>query len=204
MATEANSRHMVTALFNSLPSTRATDHISNPLKNLPKSARNTFLTLYALFEKEMLPALDLLDRNLVTRIKTQSRPGYHERTNHSKLYLVRSAQPQASRNSQHECVNGYEVRLSSWTCSCPAFTFAAFPANSEMQSEAPSVSGNSSHSLQAAEWAFGGLSLGSDMPTCKHLLACILVEHCQMFSGCVDEKEVSLEDLAGWAAGWGD
>lgn len=55
-----------------------------------------------------------------------------------------------------------------------------------------------------AGWRFGGLTLGGDRPVCKHLLACVLVEHCKPFESFVDEREVSIEELAGWAAGWGD
>jgi hypothetical protein len=55
-----------------------------------------------------------------------------------------------------------------------------------------------------AGWRFGGLTLGNHMSVCKHLLACVLVEHCSLFVGFVDEREVSVEELAGWAAGWGD
>ena len=56
------------------------------------------------------------------------------------------------------------------------------------------------------EWIFGGLSLGDDMPpVCKHLLACVLAERCKgLFGGFVEERDVSVEEAAGWAAGWGD
>jgi len=57
---------------------------------------------------------------------------------------------------------------------------------------------------EAGSWEFGGLSRGAGAaPVCKHLLACVLVERCEVFAGCVDEREVSVEELAGWAAGWG-
>lgn len=177
-----DSRRMVTALINSLPNTEPTSQISNPLQDLPQESRNIFLTLYALFEKELLPALDLLDRNLITRLKTSET---------CKLYLVRSAQPRTQQRYEH--VNYYEVRLKAWSCSCPAFTFSAFPATTE----APERSVNEACII-------GGLTLGSDMPICKHLLACVLVENCQIFSQFVEEKEITLEEMAGWAAGWGD
>ena len=54
------------------------------------------------------------------------------------------------------------------------------------------------------DWTFGGLTRGSDMPVCKHLLACVLVERCEIFQHLAVEQEVSVEELAGWAAGWGD
>jgi hypothetical protein len=58
------------------------------------------------------------------------------------------------------------------------------------------------------EWTVGGLSLGkTKVPMCKHLLACVLVERTDLFAGHVKIKgkeQVSVEELAGWAAGWGD
>jgi hypothetical protein len=59
---------------------------------------------------------------------------------------------------------------------------------------------------KAMEWAFGGVSLGEKMPpVCKHLLACVLAERCNgVFGECVEQKRVSVEAAAGWAAGWGD
>jgi hypothetical protein len=54
------------------------------------------------------------------------------------------------------------------------------------------------------DWHFGGLSLGEGIPMCKHLLACILVERWkQDFGDGVEEREISIEELAGWGAGWG-
>jgi hypothetical protein len=55
-------------------------------------------------------------------------------------------------------------------------------------------------------WTFGGITLGFDMPpVCKHLLACVLAERvCGLFGQFVEEKDVSVEEAAGWAAGWGD
>jgi hypothetical protein len=61
-----------------------------------------------------------------------------------------------------------------------------------------------SQELGCPGWSFGGLTLGSDMPVCKHLLACVLIEHYTSFASFVNEREVSVEELAGWAAGWGD
>ena len=48
---------------------------------------------------------------------------------------------------------------------------------------------------------------GQDMdviePVCKHLLACILAESWDVAARLVVEREVSREEIAGWAAGWG-
>jgi hypothetical protein len=60
------------------------------------------------------------------------------------------------------------------------------------------------------KWVFGGISLiGKETtqppPVCKHLLACVFVERCKgLFGGFVEDREVGVEEAAGWAAGWGD
>lgn len=56
---------------------------------------------------------------------------------------------------------------------------------------------------ESQEWEVGGLSLGKDVPMCKHLLACVLAERVGSFRGYVKTREVSIEEVAGWAAGWG-
>lgn len=55
------------------------------------------------------------------------------------------------------------------------------------------------------EWHFGGAALETSIPPiCKHLLACVLGERCGLFCGFVEERGVSCQEGAGWAAGWGD
>lgn len=124
------------------------------------------------------------------------------------VYYVRSAQQRSSRfSTSYDTLTSYEVRLAAWNCSCPAFAFSAFPpmhndpAVSPLNAHAPSEGQKAQY-----EWNFGGASLGEGMPpTCKHLLACVLAERCVgLFGGCVEEKVVSVEEAAGWAAGWGD
>lgn len=38
---------------------------------------------------------------------------------------------------------------------------------------------------------------------CKHLLACIMVERWRGFGDGIEVREVSIEELAAWGAGWG-
>lgn len=127
----------------------------------------------------------------------------------TSVYYIRSAQQQNSRaNSKYRNVyenkTYYEVRLTAWTCSCPAFAFSAFPATDTRAAHENKGKQGNSNDTHELSWLFGGLTLGTDMPVCKHLLACTLVEHCAPFSAFVEERQVSLEELAGWAAGWGD
>ncbi|KAK2003548.1 hypothetical protein LX36DRAFT_94208 [Colletotrichum falcatum] len=73
-------RVVITNLINSLtsasapppsPNTAATGgagDAQNPLRSLPQSRRPLLITLHVLFPSMVLPALDLLDRNLITRV----------------------------------------------------------------------------------------------------------------------------------------
>jgi hypothetical protein len=303
-----SSRAFVTQLLNSLPvhtvthldgSVDATHRVpvapDNPLNSASESVRKQLLTLHVLFPNEFLPALDLLDRRLVTRFRirrnplgettatvgsgererererntTEARSDAHRRGNlpgttveqgggpnteamdvdtpasqppeppragtmevlpqqtsetpsnkdvlaqtqpHNTdtLYYVRSAQQRTSRfNTTYDTTTSYEVRLRAWNCSCPAFAFSAFPSvhpepSVSRYNEAEGVTKGVVDSKDL-EWVFGGVSLGEGMPpVCKHLLACVLVERCGMFGGFVEERDVSVEEAAGWAAGWGD
>lgn len=132
------------------------------------------------------------------------------------VYYVRSAQQRSSRyTSSYDTTTSYEVRLQAWNCSCPAFAFAAYPAmypepdvpqydpRGDASGEQDTArSGESQDGLGI----FGGASLGEGMPpVCKHLLACVLAERVEgLFGGFIEERNVSVEEAAGWAAGWGD
>ncbi|KAF2840385.1 hypothetical protein M501DRAFT_1015440 [Patellaria atrata CBS 101060] len=67
------TRAFLTSLISSLPAPQSSTSSTNPLRDLPTSSnsRNTLLTLHVLFPTEFLPALDLLDRGLVTRYRIQ-------------------------------------------------------------------------------------------------------------------------------------
>ncbi|KAH7411679.1 hypothetical protein DE146DRAFT_627728 [Phaeosphaeria sp. MPI-PUGE-AT-0046c] len=133
-------------------------------------------------------------------------------TSKDAIYYVRSAQQRSSRyGSSYDTTTSYEVRLRAWNCSCPAFAFAAFPAmhpEPAMPMYDPRDDAPDERLADAAEpaWAFGGVSLGDAIPpVCKHLLACVLVEKCSgLFGSYVEQRVVSVEEAAGWAAGWGD
>ncbi|KAJ4369843.1 hypothetical protein N0V83_005607 [Neocucurbitaria cava] len=139
------------------------------------------------------------------------------RNDHSTIYYVRSAQQRSSRYStSYDTTTSYEVRLKAWNCSCPAFAFSAFPAihpeppvvaTDELSDTADATTTErNTDQEQDAGWIFGGVSLGDGMPpVCKHLLACVLVEKCSgIFGSYVEERDVTVEEAAGWAAGWGD
>lgn len=262
MSTLPTSRDFVTQLLNSLPSRSRTNAESNPLNDAPESVKKQLLSLQVLFPNEFLPALDLLDRRLITRFRIGSEeqdstntanaatsptvapdvqmdandeplnnatdPTSHEQSppdiqsqpqtldTGDSLHYVRSAQQRSSRfSTSYDSTTSYEVRLRVWNCTCPAFAFAAFPS---VHPEPPVPTYTPAQDMgfreedveaeekKTLEWIFGGVTLGEGMPPlCKHLLACVLAERCKgVFGECVEERRVSVETAAGWAAGWGD
>lgn len=258
MAVPPDAREITSALVAALPKPQEPQTTSsnpihgNPIHGTPH-AKEHLLALHVLFPNELLPALDLLDRGLVTRLwfmphRQTSGLDKGERGERDSLqfqndlaeghgttgsvthstntgdagvraekrgdnftYYVRSAQQQSSRNASryrnaYEHATNYEVRLDAWSCSCPAFAFSAFPAStSDTTASAGQRSEDQPRTDEPVEgWTFGGLTRGKDMPVCKHLLACVLVERTTLFSQFVEDRTVSAEEYAGWAAGWGD
>lgn len=233
-------REFVTQLLNSLPLLPQHNADTNPLHDAPEPVKRQLLSLQVLFPNEFLPALDLLDRRLVTRFcidnsdppptgisstasvpKADPNTAPPDPTPHlaDTVHYVRSAQQRPSRfSTSFDTTASYEVRLSAWNCTCPAFAFAAFPSihpeppiptyTSHYESALTrDLAGAEPDTERAAiEWVFGGMSLGEGIPPlCKHLLACVLAKRCKgVFGDCVEERMVGVETAAGWAAGWGD
>lgn len=189
-------------------------------------ARSLLLTLHCLFSADLLPALDLLDRRLVTRFvlapseaKEIEEEGEEfgeeeeggtrktEKRAAAAVYYVRSSQNayRSRARGDAEMAHHYEVRLRGWSCTCPAFTFASFA--SLENNDAVRESRNHCYEDEIVNTGefFGGLLMGEgrDVPVCKHLLACLLVERGGGFDGFAEEIEVAGDELAGWAAGWG-
>jgi len=211
------SRRLINALFTSIaaqtPTTRPAT--SNTLKEVPPSIKSLLLTLHVLFPNEFLPALDVLDRKLVIRIRLKdgAPTSDSDATAHDEeaigsagaMYLVRSAQQPSSHSSFINPQNThYEVRPIAWNCSCPAFAFSAFPAPQDTHTETtPPTLNSGNYEIESS--IFGGLSLSEQgIPVCKHLLACVLAEQCPaLFGENVEARELSREEWAGWCAGWG-
>ncbi|KAI9803947.1 MAG: hypothetical protein M1833_000228 [Piccolia ochrophora] len=206
------------------PSSLTADPTLSPL---PTSLKPLLTTLHALYPTELLPALDLLDRRLVTRHTYRPpRPPHpplpenpsSTETNPpspSITYHVRSSRPARGshhrrRTSHHDAPPdddgpSYEVRTRAWNCSCAAFAFAAFGAGA-------AVAGGRDGGHEGEEgddgWVFGGLGLelegGRAPPVCKHLMACVLAERLAAWvGGVVRDVEVGQGEMGGWAAGWG-
>jgi hypothetical protein len=246
MSTLPRPSTLITTLISSIPQPREPTS-QNPLRNASTATKQLLQTLHVLYPNEFLPALDVLDRHLITRLAIQEaspsnapvargenketeqpspavhgneasgpQTGRHEANPlNMSIYYVRSAQPQKSIYSHTGAGHGrsydalathYEVRPLAWNCSCPAFAFAAFPSlGSDLDAHNPSPDWPDDDDKN--EWRFGGLSTssgGGDVaPVCKHLLACVLVERCEVFRECLEEKFVSMEEIAGLCAGWG-
>ncbi|KAI9880479.1 MAG: hypothetical protein M1830_002831 [Pleopsidium flavum] len=215
-------RTLLTSLFSNLPSSLSNPakapNTSNILKDGPPATKRLFLTLHCLFPNEFLPALDLLDRQLITRTTIGALGDENDRVtiddtraSENVVYYVRSSQPtRASRYQSTAALGGatsYEVRLEAWNCSCPAFTFSAF-SNVAIDRGVTDYSKEEEEededNVQGQEWRVGGLMVGKDgMPVCKHLLACVLVERCGLLSGFREEKVIGRAEAAGLGAGWG-
>ncbi|KAF1827795.1 uncharacterized protein K489DRAFT_28048 [Dissoconium aciculare CBS 342.82] len=219
-------RQVVTALLQSIettvPTDVSTDAMQHDLHNdASPRTRHIFLTLQVLFPNELLPALDILDRGLVTRLRCVTDEA------ELSLLLVQSSRSQSdSRKERHAhdtkstrfqnksnvtsdletdlplppC---HEVRLDAWSCSCPAFVFSAFPVRS-VTSNSLIVEAKTAGEQTVTDWFFGGKSCGDELPVCKHLLACVLGERCAIFRRRIRERTCTAEEIAGWAAGWGD
>lgn len=237
---------LIDAISKAIPVSSDTDDPLNPLSAIPTEAKPYLITLHALFHKEFLPALDLLDRRLITRLtlppaRTSPRSSSPSLTpstqqdaaacrRHHGIYIVKSAQPArhshhgAAATSSSSAFHGastslsrfhdalavfYEVRTGAWNCTCPAFAFGAHPAGGEGELENIAESEGWTWMMAREEethggesgWSFGGVSRGLAAPTCKHLLACVLVERVDALARCLEHREVSLEEMAGWSIG---
>ena len=103
MPTLPSHRAFVTRLLNSVPSLqqRNVSAESSPLSNAPEAVKKQLLLLQVLFPNEFLPALDLLDRKLVTRslIGVEERPASSDApTAHNATTSARDRQLQDSES----------------------------------------------------------------------------------------------------------
>ncbi|ORY64292.1 uncharacterized protein BCR38DRAFT_211414 [Pseudomassariella vexata] len=225
------SRELLTSLLSILsqsvmiPTPASTTPPTSSLKLLPPSARPVLSTLHVIYPSLILPALDLLDRHLVTRVLVLDPPSASDEAAQAQLdasaatfHLVRSArQRRRGRDSNREEIAGptYVVRTVAWNCSCAAFAFSAFTSESNhggyvIQGKDDVISGTG---LCETGWEFGGLSSdgqneklqggkgSAGVPCCKHLLACVLAERWGVLGQHVDERHVSKEEGGGFIAG---
>ena len=201
-------RQFLTSLINSLSKTPSShpEEASPPSgyphqqQAIPLSRRRLLLTLHVLFPNLLLPALDLLDRSLVTRL-VASDASSNQAGQQQGLYLIKSlASTMSRRRRETAAARLYLVQLSAWNCTCASFSLDAFPATVRSTT---AVTGDDDDA-EGESWAIGGLSLdgykgmGEDVPCCKHLLAALLGDSWEDVMGSyVQEAKATMEELAG-------
>ncbi|KAM0713633.1 hypothetical protein Q7P37_010595 [Cladosporium fusiforme] len=219
------TQHLLTSLISTIAT--ATDHNknqdgtsnSNPLGNITDTnTKSAILTLHTLFPDDFLPALDLLDRGLVTRfILAPSPPPSPPPSENPEMpgSLPPNKNTPSSRSRTHTSAadtrpqTSYSIHLNAWNCSCPAFAFSAFPATTPDDAFARAAEDEECPTDESVEtaWRFGGLTRAARdgvPPVCKHLLACVVAERWEGFGALVVERGVGGDEVAGWAAGWGE
>ena len=175
--------------------------------------KSTLLTLHFLFPHEFLPALDLLDRQLVTHFIVKDDL---ENTRKNEVHYVQSASATTSRptkTSRHHAATtvAYEVRLAAWNCSCPAFAYSAFGKGfrTALRLDSHLIV---SHDQEDVDGDDGKPRLGgvltraeTGVPICKHILAAFLGTAApEIFGKGVCTRDIDEAEAAGWAGGWGD
>ncbi|VBB77154.1 Putative protein of unknown function [Podospora comata] len=202
---------------------------SNALSRIPVSHRHLIITLHVLFPNLVLPSLDLLDRGLVQKfalsdkIKSEEPEDDQAEVVRGAIYVVYSTtaapsrrrksvkpDPDDDRVGNRENSQKYVVHLQAWNCTCAAFAFSIVQS---LLDEQPPQIPPELHLAEITtdddkkEWEFGGMSTdgkapnGGQIPTCKHLLACLLAERWgNALGGYVTSKQVGKEEMAGIVA----
>lgn len=97
------------------------------------------MTLHFFFPHEFIPALDLLDRGLVTRLMIGSLSSPSNVSDNEVFYVQSaSSQTKTTRQRRHHYTSvssaNYEVRLGAWNCTCPAFALSTFSRLTDLKS----------------------------------------------------------------------
>ncbi|KAJ6783618.1 hypothetical protein PWT90_04471 [Aphanocladium album] len=143
---------------------------------------------------------------------------------HAAVYAVRSLASTLPRRGPAggqpaaAATRMYLVHLGAWSCSCAAFAVDAYAA-SGLHGHVETAAGDDDGDKEEEEEdddddgkqkaTFGGLSTpgldahgAENIPCCKHLLACFLVDGWEeLLNAHVEEKRCSEEELAGIVAG---
>lgn len=179
-------------------------------------AKASLLTLHFLFPHQLLPALDILDRQLVNAFRCAG----NESDSQLVVYYVQSASA-ITESSVRRLANSrfrnawiptkvhYEVRLDSWNCSCAAFAQSQLKTLRRYLDKGSSDIGRPSTDEQDEEHQvlFGGVLTKEHMfiPICKHILAAVICASAPaLFGDGCRYTTVSKEHLAAWSAGYGD
>lgn len=170
------------------------------------------LTLHCLFPDELLLALDILDRKMISRYYVAGSD-----CNNDQVYLVNSSLSAAGKrnyNSGFIHDKSYVVCLNAWNCSCPAFATAMFGGVTEPELDKPHESasvqtsntfnGGSNDFVRLGEWRFGGFAAeAANVPVCKHILASVLGSCCpSLFGRNLQYSGVDIHEFAALQAGF--
>jgi hypothetical protein len=99
-------------------------------------------------------------------------------------------------SSSSSAVPLYEVRVYAWNCTCASFAFSVY-SNARITAADNDVVASAQPSR-----IWGGYTLDGG-GACKHLVACVLAEHCEaLFGGFVVEEEATRERMAELAVVW--
>ncbi|PHH79200.1 hypothetical protein CDD82_2544 [Ophiocordyceps australis] len=135
--------------------------------------RSLLLTLHVLFPGMVLPALDLLDRQLVSCLSVDN----------DSFFLV-----QSSASSRRGPPKNHLVLLDGWNCSCAAFALDAYRRHSAALAPEPGANHSTLNTLSSFE---------EHTPCCKHLLACLVAQSWRNSLGnSLQQRHVTREELA--------
>ncbi|CAH0020452.1 unnamed protein product [Clonostachys rhizophaga] len=192
-------RQVLTALIDAISAACTVNEQESDAATQPTDRRRLFLTLHVLFPNLLLPALDLVDRKLVTLVTLHSAA---EDEPPCSIILVKSAVAKPIRRGRPpEPPRNYVVRLSAWSCNCASFSVDAFLPTS---GERSTFAGGEVHDHSGG--LFGGLSsdgsaVPGHVPCCKHLLAAVLASQWgHLLGGYMERRFVTKEELAGLLA----
>lgn len=222
----ASSKQFLTAIVSALGEIStddlmpvSADHTEGPskLKRLQgtaaEQAKSALLTLHILYPHELLPALDLLDRKLVTKFICERRA-----RSAIEVFYVQSASAvtESRANSRYRRANmatktHYEVRLDGWNCSCGAFSQRVLKLLMRRSGAAKQVVAKTVAAIGAdnalGPVLFGGAATqrNATVPTCKHILAAVIGTLApNLFGEGIKTRIVSKAELAAWSAGYGE
>lgn len=223
--TKVSSKNYINSVLNELrnssyhPPDR--DHGSGYVPSFTSSnephLKQALLTLHFLFPHELIPALDLLDRKLVTKFQRQlpnkinAEPVifYVQSASAMTEYASRSSTNSRFKNTWNATKVHYEVRLDAWNCTCAAFAQAQLKllVEGDASNQGFDIAAEANRAAVIQRVMFGGVATSQDEPTplCKHILAVALyVSAPCMFGDGVLCKNVSADEMAAWSAGWGE
>lgn len=125
-----------------------------------RNARVLCVEAFVCLGEPFLLALDGIDRRIYTRVIDNPSEGGPLKSEDSRpsIYLAQASNGQT-----------YEIRLSSWNCTCAQFVYSMHVT--DRKGDEPRI--DNSNSL----WGGNRARASMEVPYCKHLIACTLLEN---------------------------